>query len=258
MSIARKIQMATAGSAVAGFSPASISDLQLWLDATDTSTLYQDSSKTTAVSSDNDPVGCWEDKSGNGFDHDQGTSINRPTFDTTTMGLNSLNLDNSVDSGKGQFLENSTCTDTITMFIVLNYGTNSNAGSSFGIGASYNGYFTFAAGSSLNYVSTSPTGYRTVGDSYTRIAAGNDAIITGDLVNFLRENGTQYAMNNPYNYSSHSGNVGSYVGRRGLTPNNHTPFNGNIGEIIAYERRLSSTEIDEVETYLSEKWSITI
>lgn len=260
MSIARELQMAAAGADTGGggFSPADIADLQLWLDATDASTLFQDTSKTTSASSDNDPIGCWADKSGNGFDHDQSTTIYKPTLDTGRMSLNSINIDRSANTGNGQWLQNSTCTDTITMFLVVNYAVNGGCNVSFGIGASYNGYFTFNSSRTTNYVSTSPTSYTTVGGSYTRIAAGNDAIVTGDLVNFLRENGTQYAMNSPRNYASHSGNVGSYVGRRGLSIGDHAPFNGNIGEIIAYERRLSSTEIGQVESYLSAKWSITI
>ena len=42
--------------------------LSLWLDANDSSSMFQDScsSALTAVSSDSDPVGCWMDKSGNG------------------------------------------------------------------------------------------------------------------------------------------------------------------------------------------------
>lgn len=259
MSIARELQMAAAGADTGGggFSPADIADLQLWLDATDASTLFQDTAKTTSASSDNDPVGCWEDKSGNGFDFDQSTSARRPTLDTGTMSLNSLNLVPTADSGGGQWLENSTCTDTITLFQVLQYNSNS-AGVSFGIGASYNGYFTFNSSLTTNYVAAALSGFRTVGDSYSRIASGNDAIISGDLVNFLRENGTQYAVNSGYNYTSNANNIGSYIGRRGLSIGDHKPFNGNVGEVIAYERRLSSTEIGQVESYLSDKWSITI
>ncbi len=40
----------------------------MWLDTSDISTLYQESSKTTPVAADTDPVGAIEDKSGNGND----------------------------------------------------------------------------------------------------------------------------------------------------------------------------------------------
>lgn len=253
--ISRLIQMGASG-VVAEFSPSDISDLQIWLDGSDTSYLFQDSAKTTAVTSDNDPIGCWADRSGNGYDHIQATSVNRPTLDTGTMSLNSINFDRTVDSGAGQFLQNASTKDTITIFIVMQ-STSTAAGVYFGFGLTYNGYFIFNSANTTNYV-TAPGGqYRTVGDSYTAPATNTSTILTGDLVQFVRKNGTQYAMNSPYTYTGGSGG-GTYVGRRGLTPNSHAPYLGNIGEIITYDRRLSSSEIGEVEAYLSNKWSITI
>lgn len=35
-------------------------------------------------------------------------------------------------------------------------------------------------------------------------------------------------------------------------------LDGNIGEIIYYNKTLNDSEIDEVHSYLSEKWSIPI
>lgn len=252
MSVSRLMQMGAAG----GFKPTDIADVAIWLDATNTSSLFQDSAKTTAVTSDNDPIGCWADLSGNGYDHIQATSVNRPTLDTGTMSLNSINFDRTVDSGVGQFLQNASTKDTITIFIVME-STSTAAGVYFGFGLTYNGYFIYNVSSGTNYV-TAPAGqFRSVGDSYTAPAANTSTILTGDLVQFVRKNGTQYAMNTPYTYTGGSGG-GTYVGRRGLTPNDHAPYLGNIGEIITYDRRLSSSEINVVEAYLSKKWSITI
>lgn len=47
------------------FSPLSIAGLQLWLDASDSGTLYTDSAGSTPATADGDPVGYWGDKSGN-------------------------------------------------------------------------------------------------------------------------------------------------------------------------------------------------
>jgi hypothetical protein len=255
MSLARLIQMGASG-VVTEFSPSDISDLQIWLDSSDTSYLFQDSAKTTAVTSDNDPIGCWADRSGNGYDHIQATSVNRPTLDTGTMSLNSINFDRTVDSGVGQFLQNASSKDTITIFIVME-STSTAAGVYFGFGLTYNAYFIYNLYSGTNYVAAPGGAFRSVGDSYTAPAANTSTILTGDLVQFVRKNGTQYAMITPYTYTGGSGG-GTYVGRRGLAPNNHAPYLGNIGEIITYDRRLSSSEIDDVEAYLSNKWSITI
>lgn len=59
------------------------SSLYAWFDASDISSLYQDTARTTAVSADNDPVGSWGDKSGNSRHLEQGTSGKRPLYRTT-------------------------------------------------------------------------------------------------------------------------------------------------------------------------------
>lgn len=66
--------------AYAGFGPASVSGLALWLDASDASTLFQDAAGTTAAAGDADPVGLWQDKSGNGRHVSQATSSARPSL----------------------------------------------------------------------------------------------------------------------------------------------------------------------------------
>jgi hypothetical protein len=63
-----------------GFTPASLSDLVLWLDADDADTVTLSGSKVTA----------WGDKSGNGYSLVQGTDANRPTYETAA--LNSRNV----------------------------------------------------------------------------------------------------------------------------------------------------------------------
>jgi hypothetical protein len=55
----------------------------VWLDASDTNTLKQNSNGTTAVSSASDPIGYWRDKSGNGYNVVQATSGNRASYSTT-------------------------------------------------------------------------------------------------------------------------------------------------------------------------------
>lgn len=64
------------------FVPSELADLQIWVES-DISTLYQDDAKTTPVTADGDPVGAWEDKSGNGNDFTIGSSPDyRPTYKT--------------------------------------------------------------------------------------------------------------------------------------------------------------------------------
>jgi len=71
--------------------------LQLWLDASDASTLYDATTGGSLVSADGG-VARWEDKSGNGRHFTQATSGNRPTRKVADInGLDCLRFDGSND-----------------------------------------------------------------------------------------------------------------------------------------------------------------
>jgi hypothetical protein len=57
-----------------------VAGLQLWYDASDTATLFQDSAGTVAVTADGDPVGYWGDKSSNARHVVQATPGRRPLY----------------------------------------------------------------------------------------------------------------------------------------------------------------------------------
>lgn len=62
------------------FAPTDIANLVLWLKADGTK--WQDSARTTSATADGDPVGAWDDESGNSSHVLQGTSGYRPTLKT--------------------------------------------------------------------------------------------------------------------------------------------------------------------------------
>lgn len=62
------------------FSPSDVSGLLLWLDATDLTTLWIESTRNTQVSSISDKVGAWDDKSGNGNHWIQPSTTYKPTY----------------------------------------------------------------------------------------------------------------------------------------------------------------------------------
>lgn len=64
------------------FSPTQVAGLSLWLDASDPSTLFQNSTLATPASADGDPVGGWKDKSGNARNALQATAGIRPALKT--------------------------------------------------------------------------------------------------------------------------------------------------------------------------------
>lgn len=71
-----------------------------WWDASDTSTLWQDTSATTAVSANNDPVARWNSKAGtSGLYWRQATSGARPLWKSATDALNFDGTDDYLDIG---------------------------------------------------------------------------------------------------------------------------------------------------------------
>lgn len=67
------------------FTPDNVLGLQLWLDAADATTLFQNSDGTTAATADTDPVGYWADKSGNARHATQSNSGKRPQLKTNII-----------------------------------------------------------------------------------------------------------------------------------------------------------------------------
>lgn len=78
---------------------------------------------------------------------------------------------------------------------------------------------------------------------YTSIFDGSDSLI--------RENGSQTG-------SGDAGLQGIYGITLGSRPVDDRFFTGHMGEIIVVEKRPESSEINAVESYLSEKWGIAI
>lgn len=80
------------------FQPTLVSGLELWLDASDLSTLYQSSGGSLATA-DGDPVGQWRDKSGNLRHATQTDGTKKPALKLAIKnGLSALRMDGSNDS----------------------------------------------------------------------------------------------------------------------------------------------------------------
>lgn len=80
--------------------PLTISGLQLWLDAADSSTFFDATAGGSLVTTDGAAVARWADKSGNNRHATQGTSNARPLLKTGANGINSksvLSFDGSND-----------------------------------------------------------------------------------------------------------------------------------------------------------------
>lgn len=76
--LSRKAMMGATGGTP--FSPRDINGLRVWLDASDSTTLYQDDEGTTPATANNAPVGRWEDKSGQNNHATQPNDALRPAL----------------------------------------------------------------------------------------------------------------------------------------------------------------------------------
>lgn len=90
---AEPLGMASAGQSLAGYIAGLPNDLIVWRDWS--SAVYQDSGATTPATG-TDPVGYWEDRSGNGYHATRDSDTTRPTL-TTVNGKRALDFDGSND-----------------------------------------------------------------------------------------------------------------------------------------------------------------
>lgn len=235
------------------FTPASLTGLVAWYDAQDASTITQ---VAGAVSQ-------WNDKSATAVNVTQANALNQPTYSATGFpgskpgitfsrtGSTSLNnltaaafpsgytdftfwtvyapTSNSNFQGVYAIYDSVVLNDTL---IAFDFQSN--------LAPTVFSSFIGEIDGSDPHVSTSPYYFRTVRDASGNITMAANA--TPD------SSGSQ--PSSPTTVSTGGGNT--YVG----TDNAGDLANGVIGEIILYSRALNSTEIGQVETYLSARWGI--
>jgi hypothetical protein len=216
----------------AAFSPLDLSPV-LWLDASDTSTI-------TEVGG---AVSQWDDKSGNGNDLSQGTALAQPTSGTRT--INSLNVIDFDGSNDRLTITGWTVSQPVTVFAVVekDVDTNGRIFQSGIIGSILAGEQPFS------YAGLGGGVFGTSGD-----AADNTPHIMRFTFNgassFIHVDGTQSATGNP-------GTLGITDPFSVSSPTTQF-WNGMIAEVIVVDGTLTAGEIADTESYLANKWGITL
>ena len=222
------------------FSPIDLSPT-LWLDASDESTITESGG---AVSQ-------WDDKSGNGNDLTQGTAALQPTTGTRTINtLNTLDFD-------ADLLVNSPVTlsgaQPITVFVVaepdaVQYGRLLRAaGNTSEISAAYltSGRMIETAGTSLISSVSSYSGGTVYISRFTFDSTSSS----------IHLNGISVASGNAGTTDLDNRTVMNFGGLDASTQQ----FNGKIGEVIVCaDGALTAQQISDTETYLADKWGITL
>lgn len=241
--------------------PTDIAGLEVWLDASDLSTLYQDSGGVTPVTDDGQTVGYWADKSGNGNDFSQGTAANEPRYDAAEInGRSALYFDGSsdyLDSGAIAALN----TDELTCIVVavhelgsvdrlISCSYTSGAGvwsdDIWGIGS-------LSTGSMYNF-SRSSIAVQVVNNMVANPFAGafivshvwhSDDSVSGWV------NGGIIANSTGAN-SSPSGHNLVRVGANIHTLGSY--WQGHVAEVVIYSAELGDVDRVAIEKYLAKKW----
>jgi hypothetical protein len=234
-------QLATLGAGGAGFVPTQLAGLQLWLKGG--AGTFQDTGLTTAAVADGDPVGGWQDQSGQGHNAIQGTAAAKGTLKLNVKNGKSVVRFDGVDD----YLTSTFGAATpFHLFVVLSPsgGGASNVGSPVGFNDGNNrlGYATLNATFDVGGTSITPT--TPSQNSWYVVAAKANGSSSK-----VRVNGADNV----------SGTVGSQtatslvIGDDGSTARE---FQGDIAELLWYSRALADTEVAQVESYLNGLYAV--
>ncbi len=218
--------------------------LALWLDASDSSTLFQDVELTTPAAF-GDPVGGWMDKSGNDFHATQSVADSRPVFEESVMnGAPALRF--TAGQSDGMIIDqNLEVQRPFTAFIVNQYwgATRGRTLQS----TSENWLHGLWAGNISHYAD---------GFVSSNFAAVNDTVYVSDAVD---DSGFSSFTTNGLDMTSNDTFVGQPFGLA-LTGAGAFPefSDADIAEVIVYDRALADNELTEVRNFLYDKYQVDL
>ena len=231
--------------------PNSLSGLQLWLDGSDKTTLFQDSAKTTPVTADGDVVGAWADKSGNGNDVLQATTANKPLYKTGIKnGLSALLLDGTNDWLQGAFTQLSQPYNVIAVAQLDATVVNNNTSTHIIDGND-------AVNRAILFQRSTPTPDSWAFNAGTSIDNGNSDsnwnlwyVLFNGASSDLRINGASVAAGD----AGAQNLDGITIGSKNDGTSNY--WKGYINELLIYDPSLSTANRTLLEAYINSKWSI--
>ena len=240
-----------------------ISDLMLWYDSVSNNVYSIDADfKDKLTIENNATISRWKDLSLEKNHSLQTISDNQPIFQKNSINnIHSLYFDGVNDSLEfsGNFLVNK----NYTIFVVEKKGNCASLKNCSLIGGFLDGNFT-STSTLLNfgYYGNNKIRYSHINSQTTLFSEFNYSKNNEPNIHniiFTSEYGSIYWINNSIlsSNSSKKNPLGSYnKGRIAQKQNDY--YNGNIGEIIIFDRELIESERYSVTEYLSKKWAIAI
>lgn len=235
------------GSASLSSSDASLpvtDSLILWLDATDASTITKDVSER---------VSQWDDKSSEGNDVTQGTTIEQPAFTASAIGGKPALRFAGNDFLVSAAYNSGTISQPNTAFVVINTVSASSNDKLFdGIDGSNRHVIQVIGSGDPDDMHLFAGIVISTGGGATPL--DTDLVISGIFNGASSElfvNGTSEASGNAGSQSMAGIVVGSAFSQTGVDS-----YDGYIGELLMYDKLLSTSERQAVESYLTTKWNI--
>jgi hypothetical protein len=252
--------------ASSGFNPRQISGLALWLDASDSSTLFQNSDGTVPATATSDPVGYWGDKSGNARHAVQATAGSRPAISGTTQGgRKALAFDAQTKTvispvSVAQYVADATTSPKMFFAWVArpegsvssicwgsptqpNNASRVFYASDFGAAGSH--IVDFGSVSTARLTGTVGDETNNVGHVYSAFRDGAIMSVRRDGVEIIRKTNAS----------------GSYTDTTGTLSINTAGGGGATAswmEFLAYAASMPAANITRIERYLAAKWGITL
>jgi hypothetical protein len=228
--------------------------LLLWLDAADDDSF---------VYSSGTEVSQWRDKSGNNFHANQATTAQQPSRSTVVNSRKSVNF----TSANGDFMRVNSgmvFTNSVTAIVFIKPGTQNNAYADIldqdHSMDGYNGWVIQRNNTASQWLvwlanEANTTWLNTNAISYTDNTSQIVTLRKGSSTLTLYSNGTSSGdvavANQQIRQANYFGlNIGYWRAGAGRY------YNGEICEIVVYNRALSLTELNQVHTYLGQKWGI--
>jgi len=238
------------------WSPLTPGGCGLWLDASDTSTLFQDSAGTIAVTGGAQPIGLWRDKSGLARDFTQATSGNRVSYDTSAKGAIQLSSPTYLQASAASL---GTVSTSANLTIIMTASTGPSASWQIILAQWFTGssrfHLSFQDGTNLT-----PTLYSaSSGTQLPYPMSGTMAYNRTYTIGFIA---TGTAL-----YMSFMGTSNTTTMSAALSTNpssaltiadsrNANLTDGKIQEIIIYPSAISTTAFQQAEGYMAWKWGI--
>jgi len=235
------------------FSPTQVAGCKLWLDGSDAGSITLSSGSVTQ----------WNDKSGNNNTMTPYSSYSNVTISSAYQNqLNVLNF-----SGGGLYkAPSSSAVYPLDLYIVVALKDTTTAVDVIGININTSGpdfnsltfseYTTSRWHNGSDYFNRTPNTVSPTNETSTSFLLINWSIANANYI--IRRNGVQLSQTSSYTFTLAAGSI-FQIGHRlstGYSPTPDHPFRGYIAEIVAFNSQLASSQQQQIEGYLAQKWGL--